>query len=71
MKVCQRRVGRSLRWDYVRRSLYALRLGQVAAVWQRDPGRGLELLEDPDRCPADLRDFTWGFFYRLVLRPRL
>src|SRR5207253_8624801 len=54
-----------------RRSLYALQLAQVADVWDTEPSHGLDLLRDSIRCPDDLRDFTWGFFYRLCRRQRL
>jgi WD40 repeat protein/tRNA A-37 threonylcarbamoyl transferase component Bud32 len=54
-----------------RRDLYAQALAQTAEMWTRDPGRGLELLNDTRCCPTDLRDFTWGFFRRLCTRDRL
>jgi WD40 repeat protein/serine/threonine protein kinase len=57
--------------EYSRRSLYAAQLSQVAAVWERDPGFGMELLEDESLCPPDLRDFTWRLFHRLCRRQRL
>jgi WD40 repeat protein len=45
-------------------------LWRVAAVWERDPQQGLALLRDGECCPPDLRDFTWGFYYRLCKRDR-
>jgi WD40 repeat protein len=54
--------------EEARRSTYALQLTRVAALWQVDPARGLELLEDKDRCPADLRDFSWGLLHRSCQR---
>src|SRR5262249_5826273 len=53
-----------------RRSLYALQLAQVSALGERDPRRALQLLDDPRRCPPDLRDFTWGYLRRLCRRER-
>jgi WD40 repeat protein/predicted Ser/Thr protein kinase/tetratricopeptide (TPR) repeat protein len=57
--------------EQTRHSLYAQQLTLVANVWERDPGQGLALLRDPARCPEDLRDFAWGFLYRLCKRDRL
>jgi hypothetical protein len=53
-----------------RRSLYALQLTLAGTLWERDPGRGQVLLEDETRCPADLRDFTWGYWHRVCRRAR-
>src|SRR5262249_12225014 len=33
--------------------------------------QGLVLLEDAERCPANLRDFTWGHYHRWCKRDRL
>jgi eukaryotic-like serine/threonine-protein kinase len=54
--------------EEARRSAYALQLTRAAALWQIDPARGLDLLNDPERCPADLRDFTWGLLHRSCQR---
>jgi WD40 repeat protein/tetratricopeptide (TPR) repeat protein len=54
-----------------RRGQYALQLMVVANLWQRDPGHALELLEDCERYPEDLRDFTWHYLHRLCRRERL
>ncbi|MBX9626366.1 MAG: protein kinase, partial [Gemmataceae bacterium] len=51
-----------------RRAAYALQLAQVAALAERDPDRAAKLLDDPGRCPPDLRDFTWGHLRRLCRR---
>ncbi|WP_133510916.1 TIR domain-containing protein, partial [Candidatus Thiosymbion oneisti] len=40
-------------------------LARVSDLWRRDPDQALGLLKDKDRCPIELRDFTWHFFYRL------
>jgi WD40 repeat protein len=47
-----------------RHGIFDLQLAKVTAVSEHDPGQGLELLQDPDRCPLDLQDFTWGLLYR-------
>jgi WD40 repeat protein len=60
-----------LQLEHARRSVYALQLTLVASLWERDPGRGLELLEDAGRCPEDLRDFTWRLLHRLCRRDRV
>jgi WD40 repeat protein len=54
-----------------RRSTYALQLALVGSVVSSDPAHGRELLEDSERCPAELRDFTWGYYYRLCKPDRL
>jgi WD40 repeat protein/serine/threonine protein kinase len=51
-----------------RRSVYALQLAQVAALCERDPRRARLLLEDVNRCPPELRDFTWAYLHRLCQR---
>ncbi|MGE3804322.1 MAG: WD40 repeat domain-containing serine/threonine protein kinase, partial [Gemmataceae bacterium] len=52
------------------RGQFALQLAQVQQLWQQDPGRGLELLDDEERCPPGLRDFTWHYLRRLCDRQR-
>ena len=51
-----------------RRGAYALQIAQIAALAERDPKRAQTLLEDPTRCPPDLRDFAWAYLHRLCLR---
>ena len=51
-----------------RRGAYALQIAQIAAMCERDPKRAQTLLEDPVRCPTDLRDFAWAYLHRLCLR---
>jgi WD40 repeat protein/serine/threonine protein kinase len=51
-----------------RRSLYALQLSQVAGTVARDPLTALQLLDDPVKCPPDLRDFAWRYLRRLCSR---
>jgi WD40 repeat protein len=43
------------------RGVYALQLFKAAALGERDPQRALRLLDDRNRCPEDLRDFTWRY----------
>src|SRR5262245_47497919 len=56
--------------NQARHSLYALQLAQVSTLSDRDPFLAKSLLEDPNRCPPDLRDFTWGYLHRLCRRER-
>jgi WD40 repeat protein/serine/threonine protein kinase len=51
-----------------RRAAYALQLSQVAILCERDPIRAAALLENEQRCPPDLRDFTWRYLRRLCQR---
>jgi WD40 repeat protein len=51
--------------EHSRRSLFTAQLMHAAAVWEHDPVGARELLEDPDVCPPELRDFSWGLYYRL------
>jgi eukaryotic-like serine/threonine-protein kinase len=41
------------------RGVYALQLFKAAALGERDPQRAMRLLDDRNRCPEELRDFTW------------
>ncbi|MCS7271834.1 MAG: serine/threonine-protein kinase, partial [Gemmataceae bacterium] len=54
-----------------RRSSYALQLMQIATVAEHDPTRALYLLDDQQRCPVDLRDFTWAYLQQLCQRQHL
>lgn len=49
----------------LRRSAYALQIAQAVALWERDPGRAGELLRDAERCPPELREFSWRLLDRL------
>lgn len=49
-----------------RRGTFNAQLGRVRELWKDQPARALKLLMDPARCPADLRDFSWGWFYGLT-----
>jgi WD40 repeat protein/serine/threonine protein kinase len=51
-----------------RRGAYALQIAQIAALAEREPKRAQTLLEDPGRCPPDLRDFAWDYLHRLCYR---
>lgn len=42
---------------------YDVQLARVREAWRRNPGLALTLLDDADRCPPRLRDFTWGYFH--------
>src|SRR5262245_8359433 len=43
------------------RGVYALQLFKAAALGERDPQRAMKLLDDRNRCPEELRDFTWRY----------
>lgn len=64
----QQRTAAQHRLQESRRSLYALQLAQVASLWQSDPDRGVEMLDDPECCPPEFRDFAWGLFRRACTR---
>src|SRR5262245_26055726 len=49
------------------RGVYALQLFKAAALGERDPQRALRLLDDRNRCPAELRDFTWRYIRGQIL----
>ena len=42
---------------------YDVQLARVRETWRQNPGLALTLLDDQDRCPTRLRDFTWGYFH--------
>ncbi len=52
------------RLERAQRSLYALQLQRAAAFVNSDPAQARTLLEDRERCPEALRDFTWRLLYR-------
>jgi serine/threonine protein kinase/WD40 repeat protein len=43
------------------RGVYALQLFKAAALGERDPQRATRLLDDRERCPDRLKDFTWRY----------
>jgi hypothetical protein len=47
---------------------YSRMLDRASESWQRSPSLGLDYLEDPTKCPLDLRDFAWGHLHRLCDR---
>jgi len=58
------------RLEHSRRSLYAFQLIQAASLAAREPNLALELLQDRDRCPNSLQDFTWQYLRKLTDRER-
>jgi WD40 repeat protein/tRNA A-37 threonylcarbamoyl transferase component Bud32 len=48
--------------EMTRAYFFTAQLMRVAAVWEKDPARGLELLHDYNACPIDRRDFAWGWY---------
>jgi serine/threonine protein kinase len=49
---------------FSRSTLLTTQLQRAAAVFEHDPDRAVQLLEDGLACPPDLRYFTWGYSYR-------
>ena len=45
---------------------YNVQLQRVQAALPSDPATALALLEDTERCPRQLRDFTWGFLHNVA-----
>jgi WD40 repeat protein len=58
--------GRELEW--VRQLGFTAQVGRAAALWDRDPPQGLRALRDTGLCLPALRDFAWGYYYRLCQR---
>jgi WD40 repeat protein/tRNA A-37 threonylcarbamoyl transferase component Bud32 len=54
----------------IRRTAFNLQLGQALAVRDRDAPLALDALADGERCPPDLRDFTWRHLHRYCSRER-
>ena len=54
--------------NYALRGGYAAQLAQVSLLADRDPVAAMALLNDPVRCPPDLRDFTWNLLYAVCNR---
>ena len=46
------------------RRTYHLQLARAQDLCRDDPGKSLGLLDDREICPAELREFTWGFLHR-------
>jgi WD40 repeat protein/tRNA A-37 threonylcarbamoyl transferase component Bud32 len=58
--------------ERVRRGAMTTQLFHVAATYRENPLHALELLNDPDACPADLRDdFAWRYYSAQCRRWRL
>jgi WD40 repeat protein len=54
--------------ERARRLLLTNQLLRVAPLWEHSPAQALELLEDNELCPPELRDFTWRIYHRLCQR---
>lgn len=50
---------------------YNNQLARVQHLWQCWPADALGLLDDRERCPVALRDFTWRLFRRAAQRDQL
>jgi WD40 repeat protein len=51
--------------ELARRGAYNIQLARARDLWKSDPVKAMEVLKDTTYAPIDLRDFTWGHFYRL------
>jgi serine/threonine protein kinase/WD40 repeat protein len=51
--------------ETARRLNYSLQIGQVNELWRTDPRQAMQLLRDPEVCPPEMRDFSWGLFHHL------
>ena len=49
-------------------NLFTAQLVRVAAVCERDPNAGYELLHNYYACPIELRDFAWSWYEGCCLR---
>src|SRR5207247_7310347 len=54
----------------VKNGLLTAQLLRVGAVFESEPEQGKALLLDPKACPKEVRDFTWGLYYRWCHRQR-
>jgi WD40 repeat protein len=66
----QRRLAEQ-RLTLARRTNSNLQLAQVKDVWRYDPLRARQLLDNPESCPPEFRDFTWRLYRRLSKRDRI
>jgi WD40 repeat protein len=51
--------------DLARRNMMTAQLLLVGSVYEKDPTRALEVLEDTRLCPPELRDSCWGYYYHV------
>ena len=56
--------------DTLRGLMFTMQLARVEERWSSDSSQALALLEDRERCPLELRDFTWGLFHHLCSHDR-
>jgi WD40 repeat protein/serine/threonine protein kinase len=53
-----------------RHSVFTLQMNMAKRAAETTPGDALEMLCDADKCPIDLRDFTWRHLYRQCRQDR-
>jgi hypothetical protein len=58
-------------YERARRAVYSTQLARVREIVQSQPAQALELLDDIENNPLDLRDFTWGLLYLQAKRDRM
>ena len=57
--------------ELARRGTYNVQLARVRDLWPRDPSLALDLLNDTNLAPLNLRDITWDILYRLSNKLRM
>ena len=53
-----------------RLTAYDIQLDRAGKLLPEDPAAAVRMLDDNDRCPADLRDFAWGHLMARARRGR-
>jgi len=57
--------------ELARGGTYNVQLARVRDLWPRDPSLALDLLNDTNLVPLNLRDITWDILYRLSNKLRM
>jgi serine/threonine protein kinase/WD40 repeat protein len=68
--ITKQRADLDVQLDADKRDRFAITLARAADLFQSEPQRALDLLDDPRRCPENCRDFSWGLLHRLNTRLR-
>src|SRR5262245_55136514 len=58
------------RLEQARQSMFTANLAEITHLVSIDPERARRSLDDPQRFPLDLRDWTWDLWYSLCSRER-
>ncbi|WP_160168165.1 WD40 repeat domain-containing serine/threonine-protein kinase [Rhodopirellula sallentina] len=57
--------------ERAKRASYASHLFSAGKLVDKDPGQALEILNNLDSCPEDLRCFCWSHYYRACRRDQI